>query len=42
MREKGAPQKVPKARAFVKKADNRPSLGKRLKFWFWKLTHREG
>ena len=40
MREKEAKQTPPKPRAFVKKAGNRPSLLKRLKFWFWNATRR--
>jgi len=39
MREKDAKAPAPKPRAFVKKARNKPSVAKRLKFWLWNLTH---
>jgi hypothetical protein len=41
MRDKDAKTDPPRARAFVRKADNRPSLLKRLRFWFWNLRHKE-
>jgi hypothetical protein len=40
MREPEAKQKPPKPRAFIKKADNKPSLAKRVKFWFWNLINK--
>lgn len=41
MRGKKAERKTPEPRAFIKKAGNRPSLAKRLKFWFWNLTRKD-
>ncbi len=40
MRKPVPQQEPPKPRAHLKKADNKPSLLKRLRFWFWNLTHK--
>lgn len=42
MRESARQKEVPEARARVRKAENRPSLLKRLRFWLWNLTHTKG
>jgi hypothetical protein len=40
MRQPDQPQKPEKPRARVKKADNRPSLFKRIRFWIWQLKNK--
>ncbi len=37
MREPREPEKPPRPRARVRKADNKPSLVSRIRFWLWNL-----
>ncbi|MBN2684440.1 MAG: hypothetical protein JXR40_04110 [Pontiellaceae bacterium] len=38
MREPDERPTVPKPKARVPKAENKPSIIKRIQFWFWNLT----
>ena len=40
MREPSKPTKLSRPPLRVKKADNKPSLIKRIRFWFWNLRNR--
>jgi hypothetical protein len=42
MRESSRQDELPKARARIHKADNKPSLIARIRFWLWNLTHNKG
>jgi hypothetical protein len=41
MREPVETPKPGKPRPHIRKADNPPSLAKRIKFWFWNLKNRK-
>ena len=40
MRQPSREQKPGKPRAHIKKAENRPSVFKRIRFWLWQLKNR--
>jgi hypothetical protein len=40
MRKPSEEPRMKKPRARIEKADNKPTLIKRLKFWFWNLKNK--
>jgi hypothetical protein len=40
MRKPAEEEQLKKPRAQIEKSDNKPSLIKRLKFWFWNLKNK--
>ncbi len=41
MREPVKQHEPPKPKVRIRKADNKPSIFKRLRFWLWNLTHKD-